>query len=90
MHQAVAGPSRPPPLQHVPHRPGGLPDLAVIDGFVGIEGNGPAWGSPIASHVALASLDAVAADITATRVMGFDPEDRQLSNAMAEAGHGPG
>jgi uncharacterized protein (DUF362 family) len=67
-----------------------FPDLAVIDGFVGIEGNGPAWGSPIASHVALASRDAVAADITATRVMGFDPLTVNYLNAMAAAGMGQG
>jgi len=67
-----------------------FPDLAVIDGFVGIEGNGPAWGSPIASHVALASLDAVAADVTGTRVMGFDPRVVNYLNVMAEAGMGQG
>ena len=67
-----------------------FPDLAVIDGFVGIEGNGPAWGSPIASHVALASRDAVAADVTATRVMGFDPKIVNYLNAMADAGMGQG
>jgi uncharacterized protein (DUF362 family) len=67
-----------------------FPDLAVIDGFVGVEGNGPAWGSPIASHVALASRDAVAADITATRVMGFDPRIVNYLNAMAEGGMGQG
>jgi uncharacterized protein (DUF362 family) len=67
-----------------------FPDLAVIDGFVGIEGNGPAWGSPIASHVALASRDAVAADVTGTRVMGYDPKIVNYLNAMAEAGMGQG
>ncbi len=67
-----------------------FPDLAVIDGYVGIEGNGPAWGSPIASRVALASLDAVAADVTGTRVMGFDPRIVNYLNAMAEAGMGQG
>jgi uncharacterized protein (DUF362 family) len=67
-----------------------FPDLAVIDGFVGVEGNGPAWGSLIASRVALASLDAVAADVTATRVMGFDPRIVNYLNAMAEAGMGQG
>jgi len=67
-----------------------FPDLAVIDGFVGIEGNGPAWGAPIASRVALASLDAVAADVTGTRVMGFDPRIVNYLTAMAEAGLGQG
>lgn len=67
-----------------------FPDLAVIDGFVGIEGNGPAWGVPIGSKVALASRDAVAADITGTRVMGFDPRQINYLNAMAAAGLGQG
>jgi len=67
-----------------------FPDLAVIDGFVGIEGNGPAWGSLIGSKVALASLDAVAADITGTRVMGFDPKQINYLRVMAEAGLGQG
>jgi len=67
-----------------------FPDLAVIDGYVGIEGNGPAWGSPIGSKVALASLDAVAADVTGTRVMGFDPKMINYLRVMAEAGLGQG
>jgi uncharacterized protein (DUF362 family) len=66
------------------------PDFAIIDGFEGMEGNGPAWGTPIASHVALASRDALAADITATRVMGFDPKTINYLAAMAEAGLGQG
>ena len=66
------------------------PDLAVIDGFVGVEGNGPAWGTPIASKVALASRDPLAADITATRVMGYDPGIVNYLTAMAEAGMGQG
>jgi uncharacterized protein (DUF362 family) len=67
-----------------------FPDLAVIDGFVGIEGNGPAWGSLIGSKVALASLDAVAADVTGTRVMGYDPKMVNYLRVMGEAGLGQG
>jgi uncharacterized protein (DUF362 family) len=67
-----------------------FPDLAVIDGFVGVEGNGPAWGSPIGSKVVLASLDAVAADITGTRVMGFDPGMINYLQAMSAGGLGQG
>jgi len=90
MHQA--GPARHDLLHYNMFHIGQevFPDLAVIDGFIGIEGNGPAWGAPIASHVALASRDAVAADITATRVMGFDPRIVNYLNAMAEAGMGQG
>ena len=66
------------------------PDLAVIDGFEGMEGKGPAWGTPIASRVALASRDALACDITGTRVMGYDPKTINYLTAMAEAGMGQG
>lgn len=75
-------------MLHIAHEI--FPDLAVIDGFVGIEGNGPAWGVPIGSKVALASRDAVAADVTGTRVMGFDPRMINYLNAMAAAGLGQG
>ena len=75
-------------MLHIAHEI--FPDLAVIDGFVGIEGNGPAWGTPISSKVVLASRDAVAADITGTRVMGFDPGKINYLNAMAAAGLGQG
>lgn len=64
------------------------PDLAVIDGFVGMEGNGPIRGTPFDSRVAIASLDALAADTVATRVMGFDPQRILYLSAMAEAGMG--
>lgn len=66
------------------------PDLAVIDGFEGMEGKGPAWGTAIASRVALASRDPLACDITGTRVMGFDPAQINYLAAMAEAGMGQG
>jgi uncharacterized protein (DUF362 family) len=75
-------------MLHIAHEI--FPDLAVIDGYVGIEGNGPAWGVPIGSKVALASRDAVAADVTGTRVMGFDPGMINYLNAMAAAGLGQG
>ena len=46
--------------------------LAVIDGVVGMEGNGPADGTPISSGVALAGTDALATDLVGAEVMGFD------------------
>ena len=48
--------------------------MSVTDGFVGMEGNGPVNGEPVDSLVVFASTDPVAADITAMRVMGFDPK----------------
>ena len=66
------------------------PDLAVIDGFEAMEGNGPAWGTPIDSRVAIASRDALAADTLATKIMGFDPKRVLYLSTMAEAGMGQG
>jgi hypothetical protein len=51
------------------------PHLAVIDGFEAMEGNGPTDGSPVAMHLALASTDALAADVVGTVLMGFDPDE---------------
>jgi uncharacterized protein (DUF362 family) len=67
-----------------------FPDLAVIDGFEAMEGDGPAWGTPFPARVALASLDAVAADAVATKVMGFDPGRVLYLAAMSRAGMGQG
>ncbi len=67
-----------------------FPDLSVIDGFEAMEGNGPAWGTPFKARLALASLDAVAADTVATKIMGFDPKRVLYLASMNEAGMGQG
>jgi uncharacterized protein (DUF362 family) len=48
------------------------PDLAVVDGVVGMEGNGPTEGTPIPSGIAVAGADALAVDLVTTGLMGFD------------------
>lgn len=48
--------------------------VALIDGFEGMEGNGPGNGTPVPSHVAIASTDFVAADRIGLEVMGIDPQ----------------
>ena len=45
----------------------------VIDGFEGMEGNGPTSGTPVPSRVAIASADYIAADRVAVEAMGIDP-----------------
>jgi uncharacterized protein (DUF362 family) len=50
------------------------PSLAIIDGIVGMEGDGPIMGDPVHSGVIVVSKDGVAADVTASRLMGMDPE----------------
>jgi uncharacterized protein (DUF362 family) len=47
---------------------------SVIDGYEGMEGNGPNSGTPVPSRVALASADFVATDRVAAQCMGIDPE----------------
>ncbi|MEJ2182398.1 MAG: DUF362 domain-containing protein [Nitrospirota bacterium] len=48
------------------------PDLAVIDGLEGMEGDGPSFGDPISVWVAISSTDPLAADRVACEVMGVD------------------
>ncbi|NOX44432.1 MAG: DUF362 domain-containing protein, partial [Caldiserica bacterium] len=51
------------------------PHLGVIDGFVGMEGDGPTAGTEVPHRVALAGTDPVALDAVATCLMGFDPRE---------------
>lgn len=48
--------------------------VALIDGFEGMEGNGPSHGTPVPSHLAIASTDFVAADRVALETMGINPD----------------
>ena len=46
----------------------------VIDGFEGMEGEGPLRGTAVPSHIAIASTDFVAADRIGVEAMGVKPE----------------
>lgn len=46
----------------------------VIDGFEGMEGNGPTSGTPVASRIAVASTDYIAADRVAVECMGINAD----------------
>ena len=48
------------------------PHLGIIDGFIGMEGDGPVSGKPVEWGVAVASCDTVAADCLAAQLMGFE------------------
>lgn len=50
------------------------PDLSIIDGFIGMEGEGPWHGSKVNMKLAIASMNYVAADIVGCTVMGFREE----------------
>lgn len=66
------------------------PDLAILDGFEGMEGNGPIGGTPVDHKVAVASTDWVAADRIATELMGFDFAQVGYIWFAAQAGIGEG
>lgn len=46
----------------------------LIDGFEGMEGNGPNSGVPVASRIAIASTDYIAADRVGVEAMGINSE----------------
>jgi uncharacterized protein (DUF362 family) len=50
------------------------PDFAIVDGIVGMEGNGPIQGIAKPSGVLILGDDPVAVDATCARVMGLAPE----------------
>jgi uncharacterized protein (DUF362 family) len=64
------------------------PDFAIIDGILGMEGNGPIQGTPRPSGVLLFGDDPIAVDSTACRVMGLLPEKVDyLARAGTMLGH---
>jgi len=50
------------------------PDFAIVDGIVGMEGNGPIQGIAKPCGVLVVGEDPVAVDATCTRIMGLAPE----------------
>jgi len=50
-----------------------LPDYAIIDGVVGMQGDGPIMGEPAPAGVVVMGPDPVAVDASATRIMDIDP-----------------
>ena len=66
------------------------PHLAVMDGIVGMEGNGPAHGTPINTGIVMASYDCVAMDMVASELIGFDPMIIPTNRAALERNIGIG
>ncbi len=64
------------------------PRLAVMDGVIGMEGNGPSGGNPISSGVIMASYDCAALDIVASELIGLDPLKVPTNKAALKRGHG--
>jgi uncharacterized protein (DUF362 family) len=64
------------------------PALTVVDGFVGMEGNGPVDGTPVKMNLIIAGTNVVATDATACRVMGIDPYKVKHIRTACEKGLG--
>lgn len=64
------------------------PHLAVIDGYEGMEGNGPTGGTPVDHRVCVVSTDWLAADRVALELMGVDFNKVAYLNYCAQAGFG--
>ncbi len=66
-----------------------MPDVAVIDGFTAMEGNGPgSSGRPVDLRVAVAGTDPVACDTVMAHLMGFDVADIGYLALCGERGLG--
>jgi uncharacterized protein (DUF362 family) len=64
------------------------PDFAIVDGIVGMEGNGPIQGTPKSCGALILGDDPVAVDSTCARVMGLLPEKiGYLARAGTLLGH---
>ena len=62
------------------------PDLAILDAFECMEGNGPADGSAVQMNCAIASCDALKADALGARLMGLNPDDIGYLHYLQEGG----
>ena len=61
--------------------------FAIVDGIVGMEGNGPIQGTPKPAGVLVMGADLVAVDATCCRIMGIDPEKVEYLRMAADMGH---
>ncbi|WP_440945542.1 DUF362 domain-containing protein [Methanosarcina sp. T3] len=64
------------------------PQLVVMDGVVGMEGNGPSRGTSVLTGVIMASYDCVALDIVASELIGIDPLKVPTNRAALSRGFG--
>jgi uncharacterized protein (DUF362 family) len=60
------------------------PDFAIVDGIVGMEGDGPIMGTPKQAGVLVMGRNLPAVDATCARIMGIDP--RKVSYLAAASG----
>ncbi len=64
------------------------PDLAFVDGYEGMEGNGPTQGTPVDHRVCVAGLDWMSVERVCLELMGINPADIGYLKYCAETGMG--
>ncbi len=65
------------------------PDLFIMDGIVGMHGNGPKGGEPCAVGALLASDNALAMDVSVCRMLGIEPMEIPLLKRARIRGMAP-
>jgi uncharacterized protein (DUF362 family) len=64
------------------------PVISVVDGIIGMEGDGPLLGSPVSHGLLAVGRDPVSVDVTCTQLMGFSIESVPHLKLAAWAGIG--
>jgi uncharacterized protein (DUF362 family) len=67
-----------------------VPDLSIIDGFQGMEGDGPSRGTPVDHRVMVAGQDIVSVDRVGLELMGLDYTKVKHVQWASEQGVGQG
>ncbi|MGE3818695.1 MAG: DUF362 domain-containing protein [Isosphaeraceae bacterium] len=64
------------------------PHLGIVDGFLGMHGEGPRHGTPFPLKTVIAGFDPVAVDAVASAIMGFNPDEIGYLHQAQAAGLG--
>ena len=64
------------------------PDLGLVDGYEGMEGNGPTKGTPIDHKVCIAGLDWMSVERVGLKLMDINPENIGYLKFCSDAGMG--
>ena len=64
------------------------PNLAIVDGIIGMEGLAPIYGKPVEMNLIIASRDLVATDAVCGRIIGYEPGEVRVTVEAAGRGLG--
>ncbi|MFA5772337.1 MAG: DUF362 domain-containing protein [Thermoplasmata archaeon] len=66
------------------------PDMAIMDGILGMEGSGPSAGKPIKSNLIAAGYDCVSVDAVCSAIIEFEPLKIHTTRIASSRGLGEG